>query len=136
MPFLSAHYADIRLFHISCVALSGALFLSRGSLRIAEMPLANHRALRVTSYVIDSALLTGGILLTMILHQYPFTDAWLTAKVLLLVIYIVFGLCALKGAHRRRMRIMAYLAALATYAFIVGVAFTHRPAGWITLMNR
>jgi uncharacterized membrane protein SirB2 len=135
MPFLSVHYADIRLFHVSCVILSGGLFLSRGLLRIADAPVANHRALRISSYVIDTALLSGGILLTMVLHQYPFTNAWLTAKLLLLILYIIFGLYALKGSHRRRVRILAFLAALATYAFIVGVAFTHRPAGWITLMR-
>jgi uncharacterized membrane protein SirB2 len=99
-------------------------------MRIADAPVANHRALRISSYLIDTALLVAGILLTLILHQYPLSDAWLTTKVLLLIIYIALGLYALKRAHRRSARIMAYFGALVTYAFIVGVAVTHHPAGW------
>jgi uncharacterized membrane protein SirB2 len=136
MTWLIAHYGDIRCAHVSCVLLSGGLFLSRGLTHIADATIANHRALRVSSYVIDSALLTAGILLTLILHQYPLTDAWLTTKVLLLLIYITLGLYALKRAHRQSIRIMAYFAALLTYAFIVGVAVTHHPAGWFTLIKR
>ncbi|HEY1899882.1 MAG TPA: SirB2 family protein [Steroidobacteraceae bacterium] len=134
MASLIAHYVAIRHFHISCITLSGGLFLSRGAMRIADARVANHRALRVASYLIDTALLVSGILLTLILHQYPLVDAWLTTKVLLLVVYIILGQWALKLASRRRVRIVAYLGALATYAFIIGVAVTHQPAGWLTLL--
>ena len=72
----------------------------------------------------------------MILHQYPFIDAWLTVKVVLLVVYISLGLVALKRAQTHGVRIIAYLAAMATYAFIIGVAVTHHPAGWLTLTRR
>ena len=136
MTWLVAHYYDIRLFHVSCVSLSGGVFLSRGLLRIGDAPLANARALRIASYVIDTALLGAGILLTLILHQYPFIDAWLTVKVVLLVVYISLGLVALKRAQTHGVRIIAYLAAMATYAFIIGVAVTHHPAGWLTLTRR
>jgi|ERR1035437_3336397 uncharacterized membrane protein SirB2 len=136
MTLLIAHYGGIRLFHVGCVILSGGLFLSRGLMRIADAPVANHRVLRVTSYVIDTALLGAGILLTLILHQYPLTDAWLTTKVLLLIVYITLGLFALKRAHRRSARITAYIGALVTYAFIIGVAVTHHPTGWFTFIRR
>ena len=136
MTWLIGLYGDIRFAHVSCVLLSGGLFLSRGLMRIADAPIANHRALHVSSYLIDTALLSAGVLLTLILQQYPLTDAWLTTKVLLLIVYIALGLYALKRAHRRSARVMAYLGALVTYAFIIGVAVTHHPAGWFTLMRR
>ena len=136
MTWLPSHYDDIRLFHVSCVALSGGLFLSRGLLQIGDAPLANAGALRIASYVIDTALLGAGISLSLLLHQYPFIDAWLTVKVLLLVVYIRLGLVALKRAQTRGVRIIAYLGAMATYAFIIGVAVTHHPAGWLTLTRR
>jgi uncharacterized membrane protein SirB2 len=136
MTWLIGHYGDIRFAHVSCVLLSGGLFLSRGLMRIADAPMTSHRALRVSSYLIDTALLCAGVLLTLILQQYPLTDAWLTTKVLLLIVYIALGLYALKRAHRRSARVMAYLGALVTYAFIIGVAVTHHPAGWFTLMRR
>lgn len=136
MTLLIAHYGGIRFFHVSCVILSGGLFLGRGLMRIADAAVANHWTLRVASYVIDTALLIAGILLTLTLRQYPLTDAWLTTKVLLLIVYIALGLYALKRAHRRSARIMAYFGALLTYAFIIGVAVTHHPAGWFWLRRR
>jgi len=129
MTWLIVQHGDIRFAHVSCVMLSGGVFLSCGLMRIADAPTANHRALRVSSYVIDSALLTAGILLTLIVRQYPLTNGWLTTKVLLVLVYIALGLYALKRAKRQSMRVMAYFAALMTYAFSVGVAIAHRPAG-------
>lgn len=134
MRSLIAHFGSIRLLHVSCVLLSGGLFMSRGLMRIADSPVANHRAVRVASYVIDSALLAAGIALAMALHQYPLTDAWLTTKVSFLIVYIALGLYALKLAQQRNTRILAFLAALLTYAFIIGVAVAHHPAGWFTLL--
>lgn len=128
-------YTKLRLLHVTCVALSGSFFTIRGVLRIANVTLANHRAVRVTSYVIDTALLASAISLTVILHQYPLTHAWLTAKVLLLALYIWLGMLALKRARTAATRIMAYLAALLVFGLIVGIAMTHQAAGWLVYLK-
>jgi uncharacterized membrane protein SirB2 len=133
---LVSHYAELRLLHIGCVALSGTLFTVRGLLRIGEHAIANHRALRMSSYVIDTILLSAAIPLTVILHQYPFVDAWLTAKTLLLVLYIALGIVALKRARTRSGRIGALVAALSTFGMMIGVAITHHPAGWLILLRQ
>ena len=130
---LASYFLEIRLLHVGCVALSGALFAVRGLMRIADLPSANTRALRWVSYAIDSTLLGAAILLTIVVRQYPFVDAWLTAKVLLLLTYIGLGMMALKGARTRAGRVAAFIAALLTFGYIVGVAITHDPAGWISL---
>ena len=132
---LASDYSRILRLHVSCVVASGALFTLRGVLRIADQVIANHRAARITSYVIDSTLLVAAILLTLILHQYPFRNAWLTAKVLWLVVYIALGFIALKRAQTRIGRSVAFAAALATFGFIIGVALTHQAAGWLTLLH-
>jgi len=132
---LAAHFLAIRALHVTCVALSGALFTSRGLLRLGESALANARPLRWASYLIDTTLLTAAILLTLIVHQYPFVDAWLTTKVLLLVLYIVLGVLTLRRARTRPGRALAFFAALVTYAAIIGVALTHRPAFWLSLLH-
>src|SRR5665213_1434790 len=98
---LTSNLADIRLIHVGCVVLSGSLFFVRGLLRIGDVPAANHSVLRFASYVIDTGLLIAGVLLTVILHQFPFTHAWLTSKLLLLVLYIALGSIALKRARTR-----------------------------------
>ncbi|HET7837903.1 MAG TPA: SirB2 family protein [Steroidobacteraceae bacterium] len=132
---LASHYPEIRLLHIGCVAFSGTLFTVRGAMRIADIAGANHRALRWLSYTVDTALLLAAILLTLIVHQYPFVNAWLTAKLLLLPLYIALGVIALKRARTPAGRLAAYLAALLTFVMIVGVAVEHEPAGWLRLLR-
>jgi uncharacterized membrane protein SirB2 len=133
---LAAHFVAIRQVHIGCVLLSGTLFCVRGGLRIANITAAGHRLLRLASYVIDTALLAAAVLLTIILQQYPFREAWLTTKVLLLVVYVVLGSLALRRASSRRNAVLAFGASLLTYAWIIGVAVTRAPAGWLSLMHR
>jgi uncharacterized membrane protein SirB2 len=130
----ASYYPQILVLHVACVALSGTLFAVRGVLRIADLPCANQRVLRRASWVIDSTLLGAAVLLTAIVRQYPFVDAWLTTKVLLLVLYIVLGTVALRHARTRAGRTAAFIAALLTFGYIVGVALAHDPAGWIALL--
>jgi uncharacterized membrane protein SirB2 len=133
---LASHFASIRLVHIASVALSGSLFCLRGLMRIAGVRAANHWVLRLSSQLIDSALLTAAILLTLIIHQYPLTDPWLTTKVLLLMLYVVLGTIALKGERTRKARGAAFVSALVVFTYIIGVAITHEPAGWLALIRR
>ena len=133
---LAAHYSQIRVLHIGCAAFSAAVFTLRGLLRIGDVAIANHRALRILSYTVDTALMSAAILLIVILHQYPFVNGWLTTKVLLLLLYVSLGVIALKRARTRAGRAAAVLGALLTFALIVGVAITHHPAGWLLLLWR
>jgi uncharacterized membrane protein SirB2 len=132
---LASYYLEIRLLHVGCVALSGTLFTVRGLMRIADLSSANQPALRWISYVIDSTLLGSAIFLTVIVRQYPFINAWLTTKVLLLLAYIGLGMMALKGARTRTSRTAAFIAALLTFGYIIGVAIAHDPACWIALVR-
>jgi uncharacterized membrane protein SirB2 len=79
--------------------------------------------------VIDMTLLAAAIALTLIIHQYPFVQAWLTVKVILLMVYIVLGTFALKRGRTRAVRATCFVAALAVYLFIVSVAYTQNPLG-------
>ncbi len=134
---LAAHFSAIRAAHVACVALSGGLFSIRALLRIGGGGhAADHWMLRLASYVIDTTLLGAAVLLTLILRQYPFVDAWLTAKVLLLPVYIAFGSFALKRARSRRGQIAATFGAWLTFASIIGIAVTQNPGGWLSLMAR
>ena len=90
-------FPQILAVHVGTVAFSGTLFALRGVFGFAGLGrIANHRVLRYLSYVNDTLLLTAAVLLTLIIHQYPFVDPWLTVKVLLLVVYIVLGVIALR----------------------------------------
>jgi uncharacterized membrane protein SirB2 len=62
----------------------------------------------------------------------PVRDAWLGAKLVLLLVYIVLGSLALKRARSPRGRLASYLAALAMFLFIASVARAHHPFGVFT----
>ena len=126
---LAQHFQIILHLHIGSVILSGSLFFVRGLMRLRGLALANHRSLRLLSYGIDTVLLGAAILLTFIIRQYPLANAWLTVKLVLLLVYIVLGSLALKRARSNRARMLAFIAALATYGSIVSVAVTQNPLG-------
>ena len=69
------------------------------------------------------------------IHQYPFTDAWLTAKIFGLVVYIVLGSFALKRATTMQRRIRAFSGALLVYAWIVSVALLKTVWGFLSFLN-
>ncbi len=129
-----AYFAQIRFVHILSVVLSGSLFSLRGLMMLAGSQQVYHPLLRRSSYLIDTALLAAGVTLAWMLHQYPFVQAWLTVKVVLLAVYIVLGVFALRRGHSRATRAGFYFAALAVYLFIVSVAITHDPWGAVAIL--
>lgn len=123
-------YAEIRQVHIAAVLASGILFALRGLAMIGGWPrVARAAAVRYLSYTIDTILLTAALMLMTIVRQYPFVQAWLTVKVLLLVVYIVLGFLALSAERTRASRTGLWLAALAVYIFIISIARTRNPLG-------
>ncbi|MEZ5464504.1 MAG: SirB2 family protein [Lysobacteraceae bacterium] len=131
-----AYYLQIKWVHVAAVIASGALFLLRGLLAsVGRQRMAMWAPLRYLSYGIDTVLLTAALMLLTILHQYPFVHAWLTVKVLLLVVYIVLGSLALKRGRTLRNRRLWFVAALAVYAFIVSVARSRSPFGALQMLS-
>lgn len=122
-------YPDIKWVHICAVIASGSLFALRGAGVLAGARWPMWAPLRYLTYTIDTVLLTAALMLVTILHQYPFVQAWLTVKVLLLVVYIVLGTFALKRARTPRGRALCYVAALGVFLFIASVARAHDPLG-------
>jgi uncharacterized membrane protein SirB2 len=80
-------------------------------------------------------LLTAALMLATVLHQYPFVHAWLTVKVLLLVVYVVLGSYALKRGATRVVRAWSFVAALSVYGFIISIARAHDPRGVFALLG-
>jgi uncharacterized membrane protein SirB2 len=122
-------YPQIRTVHIAAVMASGLLFLLRGAAVQLGAAWAMAAPLRYLSYTIDTVLLTAALMLATIIHQFPFVQGWLTAKVLLLVVYVVLGSFALKRGRTRAVRTSCWVAALLVYLFIVSIARTHNPLG-------
>jgi uncharacterized membrane protein SirB2 len=127
---MEEYYLQIRNVHIGAVLASGTLFFLRGlGVNAFQAAWPMRAPLRYLSYTIDTVLLTAALMLMTIVHQYPFVDAWLTVKVVLLVVYIVLGSFALKRGKTRAARWGFYVAGLLVFAFIVSVARAHDPLG-------
>ena len=129
-------YPQIKAVHIAAVMASGSLFLVRGAAVQLGAAWAMAAPLRYLSYAIDTALLTAALMLATIIHQFPFVQGWLTAKVLLLVVYVVLGSFALKRGRTRVVRTSCWIAALLVYLFIVSIARAHHPLGIVALLMR
>lgn len=123
-------YPQIRWLHIVAVLASGSLFLLRGLLlQSGRQSLATGAPLRYLSYSIDTALLTAALLLLTILPPAMFANGWLTAKIVLLPVYVVLGSFALKRGRTPRVRQACYLLALLVFGFMFSIARSHHPLG-------
>jgi uncharacterized membrane protein SirB2 len=126
---MTEYYLLLRHVHIGCAILTIALFVLRGGLMLAESSWQRNVVLRYLPHVVDTVLLTSALMLTTVIHQYPFSTGWVTMKVVLLVVYIVLGSIALKRGRTRRVRVAAFVAALATVLYLFSVARAHDPSG-------
>ena len=125
-------YWILKYLHVTCVMLSGAGFFIRGIWMIRESPRLHKTWVRVLPHIIDTTLLVSAILLAWLIRQYPFVHGWLTAKVLALVAYIVIGAVGLKYGKTKKIRISAWLVAIAVFIYIVLVALTRQALPYIS----
>jgi len=127
-----AFYAQIKAVHVAAVLLSGALFLTRGLLvQAGRQRFAMSGLLRYASYSIDTVLLTAALMLLTILPGAMFANHWLTLKIALLFVYVALGTLALKRAGTGTGRTLCFIAAIAVYVTMLGIARAHHPLGWL-----
>lgn len=117
----------LKTIHISCAVISYTLFFLRGIWIMNKSAIMRQRWVVIAPHINDTLLLTSAIALAVSIHQYPFVNAWLTAKFAALLLYIGLGSFALKYARNKVTRIIAWLAAQAVFGYIVLVAINHNP---------
>jgi len=127
-------YHNLRLMHMVLAVFSISGFILRWIWMMYESTLSSHRLTRILPHVIDTLFLASAVWLTVSIRQYPFTDAWLTAKIFGLVVYIVLGSFALKQARTVQGRIMAFSGALLVFAWIVSVARMKTVWGFLSFL--
>ena len=123
-------YIVLKYAHVGAVIVSLSLFFLRGLWMMNAPQKLQLRWVRIVPHVIDTILLASAIALAFLTAQYPFVQPWLTAKILGLVAYILLGSVALKRGRTRAHRVVAWLSALAVFAYIVTVAVTRDPMPW------
>lgn len=124
---LARYYFELKTLHVAAVATSIMLFVLRAGLRLAGSERLQHPVLRIAPHAVDTVLLASAVLLTLIIRQFPFVDAWLTAKLLALVAYVVLGSVAIRRGRTPAVRGVALVGALLAVSYILGTALHHDP---------
>lgn len=121
----------LKLLHISCAALSVTGFFIRGLWMIQGSNKLSQRWVKIAPHIIDTVLLTSAIGLAIHWQLSPLEHPWLMAKIIALLAYIGFGTLALKRAKTLQLRISCWLLALLCFSYIVSVAITKSPWGYL-----
>lgn len=124
-------YLAVKHLHVTCVILSGLGFALRGIWMMTGSALLQSRWADRVPHIIDTVLLGSAITLAVMSGQYPFVNNWLTAKVLGLLVYILCGAMALKRARTKKARMVFFVLAVLTFAYIVSVALTKNPLPYV-----
>ena len=118
--------------HMTFAVLAISGFLLRGIWMMRSSPLLQWPITRVAPHVIDALFLATGITLVLQSQLAVMQNHWLLAKFVGLSCYIVLGAIALRRGRTMRVRTAAFIAALLSFAYIVGAAINKSPLSWLT----
>src|SRR6185295_20099020 len=124
-------YFTVKLVHQSAVALSIGGFFVRGAASLAGAHWVSGRAAKTLPHVVDSVLLISALTLAWMLRLGPGNAPWLLAKIVGLVAYVALGVVALRPGRSRAVRLSAWVGALVVVIWIVSVALTKDPLGFL-----
>lgn len=116
----------IKLIHVTCAAISICGFFYRGVLKLYTPQRLQAKWLKITPHVVDTILLVSAITLMVQQALYPTTQPWLLTKIIFLVLYIAFGLFALRFAKTRAQVFIGFILAIASFGYIVAAAMTRQ----------
>jgi uncharacterized membrane protein SirB2 len=125
------NYVLLKQVHMAFALVSITGFVLRWSWSMTGSCLTQTRLIKTVPHVVDTLFLASGVALIFTIHQYPFTTSWLTAKITGLLAYIVLGMMAMSPKVPRAWQVTSFLAAVSTYAWIVSVALSKSPLGFI-----
>lgn len=121
-------YAAFKHIHMLCALISIIGFITRSIWAFQGSALLQKKLVKILPHIVDTLLIISAIVLAVNVQQYPFINNWLTAKVLALVAYIVFGVLTLKKAKNNQQRAIYFVLALSCFFYIAGVAVSKNPA--------
>lgn len=121
----------LKTIHVSSATISITLFILRGIWSFNGSTIMQQRWIKTVPHFVDTVLIASALGLAYTIEQYPFVDAWLTAKFFALILHIILGSVAIKYGKTRTIRISAWFGAIAMFTYIVMVAMTHDPLPFI-----
>ena len=127
-------YVLVKHVHVISVVLSIFGFFVRGVLMLRGSSLVGARWVLIVPHINDTVLLVAALALAAMSGQYPFVAGWVTAKVFGVIGYIILGTLAFRRDSTRAKRILCWVAAMAVFGWIVSVALTRQPWGFLVVL--
>ena len=127
----STTYIVFKHAHMTLALISFVGFIVRSFWAAQGSDLLQKKWVKISPHIIDTILLLSAIGLMVLIKVYPFTaaGAWLTAKLIALIAYIVFATFTLKKSKTRLSRLGFFTAAILSFAYIAFTAKTHAVVG-------
>ncbi|GAA6133709.1 hypothetical protein NBRC116188_04980 [Oceaniserpentilla sp. 4NH20-0058] len=126
-------YLPLRHTHLLFVTISILFFIVRGGFSITGKQWQERKGVKIAAHSIDTLLLLTGVSLMFATGFFPPEQAWLTAKLVLLVGYIMFGIQTMKNPSIMKRR-SYYAAAIICVLFMVTIARSHHPLGLFSVL--
>lgn len=122
-------YMFLKHLHLTTIAISVTLLVLRFIGSMLHAAVMQKRWVKIVPHINDTILLLTGVGLIAVTGFYPFTphSAWLTEKLLGVVIYILLGFVALREGKNKAIRTFALLGALGWIWLIAQMAMTKVP---------
>jgi uncharacterized membrane protein SirB2 len=127
-------YETLKLVHVGTAVLTISGFVLRGYWMFSGSPNLQLKVVKVLPHIVDTVFLVSGIALIFILNLPVMSQPWLLMKFVALIAYIALGAIALGRGKTIRSRTIAFVLALATFAYIAGVALSKSTASWFALV--
>ncbi len=127
-------YETLKLTHVGAAMLTILGFVLRGYWMFSGSPLLRLKVVKILPHIVDTVFLLSGIGLIITLKLPVLSQNWLLMKFVALVAYIVLGAIALGRGKTMRTRTTAFVLALATFAYIAGVALSKSTDSWFAIL--
>jgi uncharacterized membrane protein SirB2 len=124
-------YLIIKNIHVTFATLTIVGFLLRAYWKASGSRLHRIRATKIVPHTIDALFLATGIWLIMMLDMNPLQHPWLLAKFAAIFAYVGLGMVAFRFGRTPHIRSLAFVGAVASFAFVVGAALIKSPMSWL-----
>lgn len=125
-------YLPLKHSHLLLVLISLSFFAVRGTAHLMNAHWQQQKWARIAPHIIDTFLMGTGIALMFATGLMPIEQDWLTAKMILLVGYIMFGIKFMRSQEVMKQR-SYFAAAIICVLLMITVARTHHPLGMFSL---
>lgn len=124
-------YLVLKYAHVVAAVATISGFILRGYWMLVESDNLQHRAVKIAPHIVDTVFLLAGVGMIWLLHMDPLAQPWLLAKFTGLIAYILLGTIAIKRGPTKQARTVAFVGAVAVFAYVAGVALAKSPLSWL-----